>query len=268
MGHTLLSQDEKALLDSLASYGLLDSAPEPAFDELTRLVAQVCNTNIALIVLVDADLVCFKSCYGIAAAQLALDASFCECTRLLSDVLVVPDALKDERFIKNPWVAGAPHMRFYAGVPLFTPEGQILGTLCVMDRTPRDFPPEQRAALWILSRQVMAQFELRRRTLEHESAESRARENEALLRTVIDTVPQHIFAKDRDGRVLFINRTAAASLGSTPDILTGLLLRDFHGVKSESDGFSFDDIQVIDSGVAKFIPEETITLPNQQKRIF
>ena len=157
-----LPSSEAARLETLHRYAILDTLPEQEFDDLTRLAALICGTPIALVSLVDADRQWFKSRVGIEAAETPREVAFCAHAILQPDVLVVPDALEDERFRSNPLVLGEPNVRFYAGAPLLTQEGHALGTLCVVDRVPRDLSPEQREALRALSRLVVTQFELRR----------------------------------------------------------------------------------------------------------
>jgi len=154
--------NEEARLIALDKYAILDTDPEQSFDDLTLLASFVCKTPIALISLIDEDRQWFKSRVGMDASETSRDIAFCSTAILQSDVFVVPDALKDERFRDNPLVISDPHVRFYAGAPLINEDGYALGTLCVVDRTPRDLAPEQEAALRALSRLVLAQLEFRR----------------------------------------------------------------------------------------------------------
>jgi two-component system, sensor histidine kinase len=158
-----LALHEPERLAALASYAVLDTPAEAAFDALTRLVAHLLGMPISLVTLVDLDRQWFKSRYGIDAAETARDVSFCGHVVALDRPLVVGDMLHDLRFSDNPLVAGPPGVRFYAGYPLRTAEGHVLGTLCAIDVRPRDLEPQQLEILEILAGEVMAQLELRRK---------------------------------------------------------------------------------------------------------
>jgi anti-sigma regulatory factor (Ser/Thr protein kinase) len=157
-----MGADEAGRLAALRRYRILDTEPEQAFDDLVQLASQICGTPMALISLVDADRQWFKARVGVSVAETSRDVAFCAHAISQADLFVVPDALADARFRENPLVLSDPRIRFYAGAPLVMPDGHALGTICVVDRIPRELSPGQRAALDTLRRQVVAQLELRK----------------------------------------------------------------------------------------------------------
>ena len=154
--------NETERLDALREYHVLDSEAERAYDDITFLAAYICDVPVAMISLVDESRQWFKSKVGVKRAETPRDVAFCAHAILQSEPLIVPDALKDGRFAESELVKRAPHIRFYAGFPLATAEGFALGTLCAIDRKPRQLSAKQQAAMTRLARQVMALLELRR----------------------------------------------------------------------------------------------------------
>lgn len=131
--------DESRRLEALEGLNILYTPAEERFDRVTRLARRVFHAPVALVSLVDSTRQWFKSADGIAAAETPRAVSFCGHAITGNDVMVVPDARRDERFADNPLVTGEPHVRFYAGYPLNGPDGVKLGTLCVIDHEPREF---------------------------------------------------------------------------------------------------------------------------------
>jgi phosphoribosyl 1,2-cyclic phosphodiesterase len=135
--------DEASRLETLRALGLLDTAPDPRFDRITALAAEAFQVPIALVSLVDENRQWFKSCVGLEASETSREVAFCAHAILERDLLVVPDALADARFADNPLVTGAPHVRFYAGVPLHVGDTTPIGTLCLIDTRPRELEARQ-----------------------------------------------------------------------------------------------------------------------------
>lgn len=168
MGSAPQSAQEIERLKALNTYRILETDSE--FCELTRIAGLICGTPVALISFIDADRIWFKSRVGLEVLQTPRNNSFCTHTILQNDILQIEDASLDPRFTDNPLVKHRPRIRFYAGAPLITPEGQVIGTLCVMSPTPMKTTATQRKALSTLAQQVMARLELRKKTEELDRA--------------------------------------------------------------------------------------------------
>ena len=165
-----VSEAERLLV--LQNYQILDSLPEQAYQDIVELASMICQTPVALVSLVDANRQWFKAKVGVEGVQTERDLAFCAHALLTPDeLLVVPDATKDPRFFDNPLVTGDPHIVFYAGAPLKTKSGLVLGTLCVIDHVARSFSSAQHDALLALSRQVMSQLELRRHIAQEQKSQ-------------------------------------------------------------------------------------------------
>jgi GAF domain-containing protein len=157
-----IPDNETQRLAALREYRILDTAAEQAYDDITALAAYLCRVPITMISLVDESRQWFKSKLGLNQRETPRDVAFCAHAILQTEPLIVRDALKDVRFADSALVTRSPHIRFYAGFPLSSPEGFALGTLCAIDRRPRQLSVEQKTAMQALSRQVMALLELRR----------------------------------------------------------------------------------------------------------
>jgi GAF domain-containing protein len=189
-------KNEATRVEALHKYAILDTEPEQAFDDFVQLASFICKTPIAAISLVDEDRQWFKAKIGLSVSETPREIAFCATAMQQPDVFVVRDALEDERFRNNPLVVSEPNVRFYAGAPLIDDDGHALGTLCVIDRVPRELAPDQQAALQALSRLVLGQMEFRRDLIllkealidrskeEHERQEELIRLQEKLFRVM------------------------------------------------------------------------------------
>jgi adenylate cyclase len=197
-----LPSNEPQRLAALREYRILDTAPELAYDDLTELAAQIAHCPVACIGIMDTNREWIKSKYGLPADfnELPREMNVCSTTICGTDVLTVPDLSKDERFATYPLVSSEPYIRFYCGMPLINPEGYALGTLCIIDFQPRDLTFEQVDAVRCLSRQAVAQLELRRNLLELDEAkrelELQREKSEKLLLSIFpgpvaDELKQH-----------------------------------------------------------------------------
>jgi GAF domain-containing protein len=157
-----LPPNEAQRLAALRSYQVLDTAGEQAYDDITVLAAYICEVPVAMISLVDESRQWFKSKLGLNQHETPRDVAFCAHAILRQEPLIVNDAFEDKRFVNNVLVTHAPHIRFYAGFPLIDRDGFALGTLCAIDRKPRELTPGQHRAMLALARQVMALLELQR----------------------------------------------------------------------------------------------------------
>lgn len=217
---------EELRLAALRTYGVLDTPAEGPYDDITRLLAQLCQTPVALISFIETDRQWFKSEVGLGIRQTPRDISFCQHAILQTDVLIIPDAMADDRFRHNPLVVGPPHFRFYAGAPLINPDGHALGTLCVLDYQPRTLSENQVEALRTLARQVMTQLELRRLLAEKNQAFDDLKRMDEYLRRAKGEADAANRAKDRFFAVLSHELRAplhpalmiSASLASEPEM--------------------------------------------------
>ena len=219
--------DERAA--ALAAYAILDTDREREFDDIVAMAAQACGTPIAFINFIDRDRQWFKAEVGLGRRELPALSSICRDTIAAGDMLLVPDLAAEPRFAGAALVLGPPPLRFYAGVPLRTPGGIAIGTLCVVDHAPRGLDDQQLFILRALARTVMAQLDLRRAVLERDRAlvgralADRLREGEEFRsRQVLDgAIDYAIIVTDRDGRVTGWNRGARAIMGWSEGEMVG-----------------------------------------------
>lgn len=213
---------ENARLSALEAYEILDTPRENDFDEIARLAADICGTPIAVVNLIANDRQFFKAEVGLGVRETPFESSFCAKAILEQDFLLVPDATKDHRFDCNPLVTGEPHLRFYAGAILKTPDNFPIGTVCVLDYQARELSDLQQRTLRVLATQVMAQLELRRtaraeRLARHEAEADRTR-YKAVFESAIDYA---IVVMDRDGTITDWNEGARRILGWETEEIIG-----------------------------------------------
>lgn len=214
-----LPGNEQERLAALRCSGILDTAPEDTYDQLTELAASICGTPVAILSLIDSERQWFKSKVGLTTTETSRDVAFCAHTIVERDLLVVPDATADQRFADNPLVTSEPHIRFYAGAPLITSRGHALGALCVLDYVPRLLSDQQREALQILSSQAVAQLELRKARADLKDVASSAdtavealRASEEFKSRLLACSRDCIKVLDLEGRLVFINEGGMQTL--------------------------------------------------------
>jgi signal transduction histidine kinase len=198
---------EQARLRALHEHGILDTDPEPAFDQIAQLAAAMLGTSMAFVSLIDADRQWFKAHIGTAIAQTERRHAFCDHAIRERDIMVIPDAHKDPRFVDNPYVTGDPHVRFYAGAPIASADGHRLGAVCVADSRPHAaLRPDQIAGLRALARLAEAELERRRQQREIEA-------RNAILMSIVANIHVGVTVFDADLKLVVANAPVAAVLG-------------------------------------------------------
>ena len=211
--------NEEARVRLLRSLGVLDTPPEEDFDRITRVSAELLNVPITLVSLVDANRQWFKSKFGLEVCETSRDLAFCSHALHVPDILLIEDATQDPRFSDNPLVAGFPHIRFYAGVPLRNDEGLVLGTLCAIDTRPRDLTPKTLAAFRDLAKVVERDLLHRSVTQDMRVVWEDDRQakvlSEARFATVFQQTPTGKAIVDLQGRFSAVNPKLCAITGYT-----------------------------------------------------
>ncbi|GHA72907.1 EAL domain-containing protein [Cognatilysobacter bugurensis] len=202
--------DEAARLTALEQLDVLDTDPEPVFDDLAWTAARLCDTPIALVTLVDAGRQWFKARCGVDVSETPREVAFCAQAILGCELMEVPDTLEDPRFANNPFVLDAPGIRFYAGMPLLSPDGHRYGTLCVIDTRPRRLDQRQREGLMRLAAQVSLQLQQRQQLL-HSLNRERA------LTHMLETMPDGVVCCDATGVITRFNEVARDWFGIEPE---------------------------------------------------
>jgi len=217
-----LPVNERQRLEALRRYEVLDTAPEPAWDRITREAAQIFRVPMCLVSLVDGNRTWFKSRYGWGLPEIEREVSFCAHAILSEDVMVVPDARQDARFAENPLVTGDPGIRFYAGAPLRTPGGVNLGTLCILDTTAQPgLSREEAALLKSLAGVVVSEFEVQLLLRLRRKAERVGRETAGLLAAAFGSAPWGMTITDPQGRLVKVNEAYCQLLGCAEEELIG-----------------------------------------------
>ena len=215
-----LPDNEYARLATLREFGILDTEPDVALDSVVELAAYICQAPISAISLIDENRQWFKAIIGLDVSETSRDVAFCSHTILQNEIMIVPDAQNDERFFDNPLVTSSPEIRFYAGVPLVASNGHRFGTLCVIDRIPRELGRAQLDALKTLSNNIMAHLNLR---LAHKRVRQEIEEREQFKRqlselakmqkAILDGANYSIISVSTDGIITSFNKAAERMLG-------------------------------------------------------
>ncbi len=214
-----LDNNETARLEALREYQILDTEPEEAYDNIAHLAAFICGAPIVLVNFIDENRQWFKAKLGLDCREMSRSVGLSYLCQERREMVVIPDTLADEQFANNLVVTGYPYVRFYAGLPLITPRGDMVGTLCVIDREPRELSQKQVEALKTLSRQVIDQLELRRNLAEVsrfaeelKRTEKKLAQRENLLRTIIQSEPECVKLLKKDGTLLDMNPAGLAMI--------------------------------------------------------
>ncbi len=224
-GDLAAAELESARLAELAAYGIMDAPPDPAFDAITEAASLVAGTPVATIGLIDQDRQHYLSEQGVGVRDIPRTEAFCDVVVRDRAPLLVSDLTQDDRFADNPNVTdrGA---RFYAGFPLTTASGMVLGAMCVIDVSTRSLTPDQVTVLSTLADQAMAQIELRRQTAAAYEARDAAQERNDLLAAVVNSIDVGILVCDAEGVMIVDNEVYRADTGVRTDELAPLTLAE------------------------------------------
>lgn len=230
----LSAPNEEKRLNALKRYSILDTLPELAFDELSRLAMHTAGAPIAAISFIDDRRVWFKSRQNFSPVELPREDSFATITIQQTEVLRVPDTVRDPRFRHLKLVLQEPHIRAYYGVPLLTMDGMAIGTLEIKFLEPITLPDSTLETLKIVARQVMTQLELRRHLVQlsrifedQRRAEDALRTSEAFFQALVESLPQRIIRKDLQGRFTFASRNFCTELNRSLEEIRGKTDADF-----------------------------------------
>ena len=214
-------ESEAARIHTLEQYNVLDAPPTEAFDRITRLAVRLFDVPIAMVNFIDRDNQWCLSSHGLALEKTAREVSFCARAIQQKDVMVVPDARKDERFADNPLVTGEPHIRFYAGAPLTAPNGYRLGTVCLIDDEPRSFSKEDRETLTDLAGVVMDELTLRHYASGLDASRQAHRATSEQQQRILESITDAFVALDEDWTLTYVNAQAETLLERPREELLG-----------------------------------------------
>lgn len=217
--------NEAQRMAALERYEILDTGPEASFDRITAIAARMLGVPMALITLIDAERQWIKSRVGSDVVETPRNSAFCAYTILEADLLVVPDARRDQRFAEHDWVLSAPHVRLYAGAPLHTPDGYNLGSLCVFDDRPRELTVDQQATLRDLAALVVDELELRfvlransMSKLALNVAQMQLRQHVRQMHAIVESTGEGIVVVDRHARPTLVNPAARSMFGLSDEL--------------------------------------------------
>lgn len=228
--------NEPERLAALSAYQVLDSPSEASFEDLAKLAAHILEAPMALVSLLDADRQWFKARYGLDVPETPRSISFCGHVVESGTSLVVPDALEDPRFADNPLVVGPPDIRFYAGAPLRTPDGFVLGTLCVLDTVKKAPTTAQLEMLGLLAARVVDQLEARKLRIAVAQERDNAKKAVERFSVLFESRNEGVVVVDADGVVTLTNATFERTLGRSGSELGGLSVFDPRWVMIHEDG--------------------------------
>ncbi|MDZ8053438.1 MAG: PAS domain S-box protein [Aulosira sp. ZfuCHP01] len=226
---------EAARLEALRQYQILDTEPEKAYDDIAQLAAFICGAPIVLVNFIDENRQWFKARLGLDVPEMPRNIGLSYLCQDRQDIVVVPDTLADEQLATNPVVISYPFARFYAGVPLITPQGDMVGTLCVIDNVPRQLSDKQVEVLQALARQVISQLELRRNLAEvsrfaeeQKRVEAALRHSQQELRDFVENATVGMHWVQADGTIAWANQAELDLLGYTRSEYIGHSITEFH----------------------------------------
>lgn len=226
---------EAARLEALRQYQILDTEPEKAYDDIAQLAAFICGTPIALVNFIDETRQWFKAKIGLDVPEMPRNVGLSYLCQEKQGLVVVQDTLADAKLATNPVVVSYPFVRFYAGVPLITAKGDMLGTLCILDNVPRQLSEQQLEALQALGRQVIDQLELRRNLAEvsrvaeeQKQVEAALRRSQQELRDFVENATIGMHWVGADGKIAWANQAELDMLGYTHSEYIGHSITEFH----------------------------------------